>query len=121
MISRTGTVSLANTDVDSTKHIGEGGHFLRTELLDEQFFSAQTAKETIAAGSDAPSDEDAGASATEQTEADLKGRSDTLRGHSAQSCRLILLCYADDWEIVHFQSTPKVSTYLIAFANGAFE
>lgn len=34
---------------------------------------------------------------------------------------LILSPRSDDWEITRFTPTPKVSTYLVAWANGDFE
>ncbi|KWU42560.1 putative AAP1-alanine/arginine aminopeptidase [Rhodotorula sp. JG-1b] len=100
LISRTGTISLANTDVKSVQYLGQGGAFPRTALLTENFFATETEKETVADSFASPNEQAAEAeSKIEQDEADFR----------------------DDWEITHFHPTPKMSTYLLAWANGAFE
>ncbi|TKA51094.1 hypothetical protein B0A53_05880 [Rhodotorula sp. CCFEE 5036] len=100
LISRTGTISLANTDVKSKEYLGQGGAFPRNALLTEDFFATETVKEPVADW-DASPDQQAAEVETkiEQDEADFK----------------------DDWEITHFHPTPKMSTYLLAWANGPFE
>ncbi|GAA5976923.1 hypothetical protein JCM10908_005680 [Rhodotorula pacifica] len=99
LISRTGTVSLANTDVDRTEHLGTGGAFPRTALLNEQFFASVTEKDVIAKAVSSEVKDDATTSSAEQ---DPTG-------------------FEDDWEITHFNPTPKMSSYLLAWANGPFE
>ncbi|GJN87500.1 hypothetical protein Rhopal_000449-T1 [Rhodotorula paludigena] len=96
LISRVGTVSLANTDVVSTKHLGAGGAFPRTELLGEQFFTSETSKEVVGK--------------TVKTEGVVEVGKQT---NDAE--------FKDEWELVTYSTTPKVSTYLVAWANGHFE
>ncbi|GAA5899974.1 hypothetical protein JCM8208_005555 [Rhodotorula glutinis] len=98
LISRVGTVSLANTEVVSTKHLGPGGAFPRTDLLADKFFTADTDKEVVGK--------------TVKTEGETK----PTEAAPAQSGD-----FKDDWEITSFAKTPKVSSYLVAWANGEFE
>ncbi|POY75780.1 hypothetical protein BMF94_1093 [Rhodotorula taiwanensis] len=98
LISRTGTVSLANTDVESTKHLGAGGAFPRTELLGDQFFSTETEKEVVGK--------------TVKTE----GKTETVVNKEEQDDAE----FKDDWEITRFTPTPKVSTYLVAYMESSF-
>jgi aminopeptidase 2 len=129
MISRTGTTSLANTDVKETKHIGAGGDFPRTELLTESFFKENTAVNGKTEGKVEGKTEG-------KTEGKIEGATSTgddvepKQSADGKSVSVsdefkkrmwTLAQYKDDWEIVHFSKTPKVSTYLVAWANGEFE
>ncbi|BGP38710.1 Aminopeptidase 2 mitochondrial [Rhodotorula kratochvilovae] len=96
LLSRVGTVSLANTDVASTKHLGAGGAFPRTELLGEALFGAETEKEVVGK--------------TVKTEGTVSVGEQSQAGE-----------FKDDWELVTYTKTPKVSSYLVAWANGKFE
>ncbi|BGO90211.1 hypothetical protein NBRC10512_002414 [Rhodotorula toruloides] len=97
MISRVGTISLANTDVESTSHLGAGGAFPRSDLLNDKFFEGETDKEVV--GKTVKTEGQTKPAVEAQDEGDFK----------------------DDWEIVKFTKTPKVSSYLVAWANGHFE
>lgn len=97
MISRVGTTSLSNCDVISTKHLGKGGEFERTELLTDSFFSdSQASIENVG-----------------KTEGKTEGTTEAKIPSAGE--------FKDDWELVKFAEVPKVSTYLVAFANGHFE
>lgn len=73
LISRTGTVSLANTDVESTKHLGAGGAFPRTDLLGDQFFQSETAKEVVGKTVKTEGKTETVVDKVEQDDADFKG------------------------------------------------
>ncbi|SCZ87979.1 BZ3500_MvSof-1268-A1-R1_Chr2-1g04106 [Microbotryum saponariae] len=91
MISRTDSISLSNMDVIATKHLGAGGDFPRTSLLEESFFTQDgPAINTVTSVSAIP--------AQSVSHGDFK----------------------DDWSLITFATLPKVSTYLVAFANGPF-
>ncbi|GAA6002057.1 hypothetical protein JCM10207_003055 [Rhodosporidiobolus poonsookiae] len=103
LISRVGTVSLANMDVKSTEHLGAGGDFTRTSLLDEAFFAEQQVQITYV-GDDTEE--------RKATKPDAAAVESVASGNDG---------FKDDWEIVHYHPTPTMSTYLAAFANGDFE
>jgi aminopeptidase 2 len=71
LISRTGTVSLANTDVESTSHLGAGGAFPRTDLLNDKFFQGETDKEIV--GKTVKTEGQTKAAVEAQDEGDFKG------------------------------------------------
>lgn len=73
LISRTGTVSLANTDVESTKHLGAGGAFPRTDLLGDQFFQSETEKEVVGKTVKTEGKTETVVDKVEQDDADFKG------------------------------------------------
>ncbi|SCV72292.1 BQ2448_4986 [Microbotryum intermedium] len=94
MISRTDSVSLSNMDVRATKHLGAGGNFPRTALLDDSFFAQ-----------DGPAiDKTILSSNTSENPAHPVSHGD----------------FKNDWTLTTFSTTPKVSTYLVAYANGPF-
>lgn len=74
MISRVGTTSLSNMNVESVRKLERGGPFPRTQLLADDCFSSEA-----------------------ETSSDQ-----------------------DEWELVRFGKTPKMSSYLAAWANGEF-
>ncbi|GAA6024593.1 hypothetical protein JCM8202_005070 [Rhodotorula sphaerocarpa] len=96
LISRVGTVSLSNAEVKSVERLGSEGKFPRTKLLDEQFFSSSLDVVVVNA-----------------TEKQVSDRKVVARAPEAG--------VVDDWEMVQFAATPKMSTYLAAWANGDFE
>lgn len=97
LISRVGTTSLSNSEVISTKHLGKGGDFERTELLTDSFFSdSQASIETIG-----------------KTEGKTEGTTEAKIESAGE--------FKDDWELIKFGEVPKVSSYLVAWANGNFE
>ncbi|SCZ99097.1 BZ3500_MvSof-1268-A1-R1_Chr3-1g05810 [Microbotryum saponariae] len=97
MISRTDSVALSNCEVTDTKHLGSGGAFPRTDLLTDAFFT------------------EAGPAAT-KTEGKTEG---TVAAPASKT--VSYGDFKDDWTLTTFAKTPKVSTYLVAFANGPFE
>lgn len=72
MISRVGTVSLANTDVESTSHLGAGGAFPRSDLLNDKFFEGETDKEVV--GKTVKTEGQTKAAVEAQDEGDFEGK-----------------------------------------------
>ncbi|KDE03697.1 hypothetical protein MVLG_05828 [Microbotryum lychnidis-dioicae p1A1 Lamole] len=95
MISRTDSVSLSNMNVIATKHLGAGGDFPRTSLLENSFFT-----------------QNGPAADTKPTASD---NATTISASSVSHGD-----FQDDWTLTSFATMPKVSTYLVAFANGPF-
>lgn len=122
-------MSLANTDVRDTKHLGAGGDFPRTDLLTDAFFSNDTAAggktEGKTEGKLEGKTEGKTEGTTSATDADKPKQSADGKSVSVsdefKKRMWTLAQFKDDWEIVHFNKTPKVSTYLVAWANGEFE
>lgn len=79
--------------------LGKDGEFPRTKLLDEAFFQNEG---EVGSSSDVEVGGKEGK--TEEVTPAL-----ISSGH-----------FPDSWELTHFSPTPKVSTYLIAWANGHF-
>lgn len=98
MISRTGTVSVSNMNVLERKILGPGGAFPRSGFLTNAFFQSQ-----VALRNDDSTDRES-TSAKEEA----LSKAFVTEGH-------------DDWEIVSFATSPKMSPHLVAFANGPFE
>lgn len=73
LVSRTGTVSLANTNAESTKHLGPGGALPRTTLLSEQFFANETEKEVVGKTVKTEGKTETVVNKIEQDDADFKG------------------------------------------------
>ncbi|CEQ41474.1 SPOSA6832_03182 [Sporobolomyces salmonicolor] len=101
LLSRVGTTSLANTNVESTHYVGKGGDFPRSELLTDSFFAESQSVEVIHAA---------------KTEGKTEGETAVKEDDTISAGT-----FADDWELVKFAPTPKMSTYLVAWANGDFE
>lgn len=99
-------MSLSNTDAAPSKHLGPGGAFPRTDLLADAFFDT-----TIEAGKLEGKTEGKTGSKTEGTPVEQPATKKLVSSGT----------FKDDWEITSFSKTPKVSTYLIAWANGEFE
>ncbi|GAA5965418.1 hypothetical protein JCM3765_002371, partial [Sporobolomyces pararoseus] len=97
LISRVGTTSLSNSEVISTKHLGKGGDFERTQLLTDSFFSdSQASIENVG-----------------KTEGKTEGTTEAKIESAGE--------FKDDWELTKFAEVPKVSSYLVAWSNGTFE
>lgn len=96
LVSRTSTVSLSNMPVAKTQHLGPDAQLPRTALLNDAFF--QSTVESTSVG---------------KTEGDTSApvqKKLTVHGD-----------FKNDWELVSFEPSVKMSTYLVAWANGVFE
>lgn len=115
---------MANTNVKSTRDLGKEGALPRTALLDEDFFASEIEQEPVASSDSSPAKQNAeGGVEVEQAVASFEGAPVHTR---RQFIILVVLpadpeVPADSWEITHFHPTPKMSTYLLAWANGPFE
>jgi hypothetical protein len=108
LISRTGTVSLSNSNAVSIKALGPISAFPRSRICAEDLF-----EETKTEGE------------TREKEMSEKRASVTTVAEKLVDGGWVLLdhddAHDDSWEITEFAKTPRMSTYLVAFANGNLE